>query len=214
MDLLRYYELTANKAKLIVVNDEDLMRLISDSKYKEELSDFIYKRLFYRYINPFLYKSEKKIQKDKSLKLYDEFLILHKNGFSMMANSCLLIETIESFYRGWSNTSGKSETAFLKFFGRDKNFILFASNDLATSFYKNIRCGILHQAETTGGWSITRNSRKLLDEENKIIDSTLFLETLNLSLINYKTELIKSDWNDLIWKNARNKLKSIIKNAK
>lgn len=31
MDLLRYYELTANKAKLIVVNDEDLMRLISDS---------------------------------------------------------------------------------------------------------------------------------------------------------------------------------------
>jgi len=34
-------------------------------------------------------------------------LSCRKNGFSMMAASCLLIETLESFYRGWGDTSNR-----------------------------------------------------------------------------------------------------------
>jgi len=98
-------------------------------------------------------------------------LSCRKNGFSMMAASCLLIETLESFYRGWGDTSNRmkpsdidptcrpvdpkrttvsmSEVAFCYFFQR---FSRFASlQPFAQPFYVNVRCGILHQGETAGG---------------------------------------------------------------
>lgn len=86
---------------------------------------------------------------------------------------------------------------------------------MPTIFYKHIRCGILHQGEITGGWKITREQDKpLLDKKNKVINATQFMETLNRSLENYKKELEKADWNDEIWKKAKNKLKYIIKESK
>ena len=215
MDLLRYYSITENgNAKLVTITDENIQTYILDSSKKNEIAKFIKDRLFYRYINPFLYKSKNTICKEDDIVEYDEYLLLHKNGFSMMANSCLLIETIESFYRGWANTSSLSEIAFLKFFGRDKNFIEFATADLASSFYKHIRCGILHQGETTGGWTLTRDNNKLLDESSKIINSKMFLDKVSKSLCDYERELIDSNWNDLIWINAKKKLKAILKNTK
>jgi hypothetical protein len=99
----------------------------------------------------------------------------HKNGFLMVAASCLLIETLESFYRGWESTreriksddseaacrpanpkrsSSKSEVAFCYFFQRFPKFSGLCP--LAWSFYTNVRCGILHQGETTGGWRVLR----------------------------------------------------------
>jgi hypothetical protein len=44
----------------------------------------------------------------------------YKNGFNIMANCCLLIETLESFYRGWSK-SPNSSLAFCNFLTESLN---------------------------------------------------------------------------------------------
>lgn len=42
----------------------------------------------------------------------------------------------------------------------------------------------------------------------------MFLDKVSKSLCDYERELIDSNWNDLIWINAKKKLKAILKNTK
>jgi hypothetical protein len=160
---------------------------------------FIYERHYRRYIKPFEFEDET---------YRKEF----KNGFAMMATCCLLIETIESFYRGWEQS--RNELNFLKFFTRENEFNEFATDDIPTQFYKHIRCGILHQGETTGGWTIIRDGLKLLDKGKLEIDAVLFSEKLKKSLDSYRNNLKVSEWDAQLWKNAREKMKSVLKNCK
>jgi len=102
----------------------------------------------------------------------------------------------------------------LKFFTRETKFKEFATHDIPPQFYKNIRCGILHQGETTGGWSINRTSTKLLDKTKREINAFLFATQLNKSLEAYRDELKTKEWDSQIWKNAREKMKSILKNCR
>jgi hypothetical protein len=77
-------------------------------------------------------------------------------GFSMMALDCLLIETLAQFYGGWKD-SLEAQWAlkldnkdFYKIFLTQESFVLKSVFDetKALAFYRTIRCGILHQAET------------------------------------------------------------------
>jgi hypothetical protein len=211
VDLLRYY---LDNGELKTTTDIEVVAYLADQNKRKELADFIYQRHYHRYIKPFEYISDKKVIIKATGKQKEEYSLLYKNGFSIMANCCLLIETFEAFYRGWDNTRNQSENAFLKFFTRDKNFTEFAIDDLPTQFYKNIRCGILHQGETTQGWTLTRDGKVIIDKVNKRINATIFLTRLHKSLSDYKQELENADWNDTVWDNARKKLKAIIKNTK
>ena len=180
MNLLRYYE---ENGKLVEITTNDIENYLADQNRKNDLSDFIYKRFYYRYIKPFEYRSSKFIESPSSGKKVNKYSLLFKNGFSVMANNCLLIEALETFYRGWANSKNRSELAFIKFFTRDKNFTNFANNDMPTIFYKHIRCGILHQGEITGGWKISRDEEKdILDFSNKEINATKFNRNLKVSL--------------------------------
>ena len=49
---------------------------------------------------------------------------------------------------------GRSEEAFSSFFKEADLFKGFGGHE--KKFYKNVRCGILHQAEATGRWTISR----------------------------------------------------------
>lgn len=163
---------------------------------REEISEFVYDRFYERYMVPILALDS------------DE-----KHGFSIMANCCLMVEAIESFYRGWPNTNGKSASAFCDFFDRANEF-----SDIkgySSKFYKNVRCGILHQGETTGGWLITRKeSSPLIDPDSLTINATKFLTALKAHLEGYQAELSKSDWDSEIWKNLRKKMDAIIGNCR
>src|SRR6266852_3332207 len=70
------------------------------------------------------------------------------HGFAMIAICCLMVETLESFRHGWKDTAdrGKSEGAFCSFFQAHDEFRDL--RPLAHEFYRAVRCGILHQAET------------------------------------------------------------------
>jgi hypothetical protein len=76
----------------------------------------------------------------------------------MLAVCCLMVEALESFRNGWKGTQGIKggcEAAFRSFFEAHDQF-----KDLrpvASEFFKHVRCGILHQAETTGQWTVNRS---------------------------------------------------------
>lgn len=77
-------------------------------------------------------------------------------GFAMMALDCLLIETLAQFYGGWEDSIAAQKAlkidnkCFYTKFLTKKSFVLTSVFDqnTADAFYRTIRCGILHQAET------------------------------------------------------------------
>ncbi len=160
---------------------------------KVEIAESIKRRLIQRYILPGEQKE-------------------NKSGFNILANCCLLIETFESFYRGWNKTPNGSDT-FCKFFNRVSEFSEFTGNDTPTEFYKNIRCGILHQGETSGGWKIRRDKKRKLYRAEKIIDANHFRDDLKTAVEKYFDNLKLKDWDSNEWKMLEKKMKSIIRNC-
>jgi len=176
---------------------------VSIKKYREMesvrntrgLADFLYERLSERYIAPVKTSAQ-------------------KNGFAMMACACLLIETIQCFRNGWksSNGAGPSEAVFQEFFDNEHRFDQF--RNCAADFHNCVRCGVLHQGETKGGWRITRiKSAPVFDIQSKTIQATKFLNRLDASLCNYCRTLKRLPWRDDLWKNFRRKMNSIIANC-
>lgn len=135
------------------------------------------------------------------------------SGFLIMAICCLTIEALESFIQGKENTkqTGAGLKVFKAFFRREtENFPGFIK--IAKSFYSDIRCGILHQAETTEAWRIRRDG-ELLNEAERCINSKKFVKALNISLANYIENLKSEDLTSDLWKKAMFKLETVWKNC-
>ncbi|MBI1887664.1 MAG: hypothetical protein HYS19_04735 [Nitrosomonadales bacterium] len=162
--------------------------ILEQAGNREALGRFIQERFNERYLRPVEASQE-------------------KHGFTMLAIGCLAIETLESFYQGKANTKGESEKMFNGFFSRDTPFKVFAGNN--GWFYKNIRCGILHQAETRGGWRVLRTG-PLLDASQKTINAARFCQELRKAVAYYAKQ-IESD--DSCWQNFQKKMRAICDNC-
>lgn len=129
-----------------------------------------------------------------------------KHGFTMMAGACLSIEALESFRQGWSRTdkNGRSPETFRLFFDSFDSFKPFRGLD----FYKHVRCGILHQAETTGGWKISRKG-PILQIDTLTINATRFVDALSTALDRFCEDLKATPWNAPKWKKVRHKMDAI-----
>ncbi|MDW7774497.1 MAG: hypothetical protein SCH71_16555 [Desulfobulbaceae bacterium] len=184
---------------------------------KKYLSSFVYDRLYGRYIKPFDF--ENKAHPDR-----------YKNGFTIMANCCLLIEAYASFReKSFTDTNGKSERCFGWFFLTENRFIDFSKNGLPLTdylnkkgklnntgvprdFYINVRCGIMHNAETRNGWKILRRG-SFYDEKSKTINAVKFMNRLKNTLVDYKKTLEDSGVNTEIWNCFVNRLNDVISKA-
>jgi hypothetical protein len=158
---------------------------------RDGIADFVQERFQERYIRPFCDNN-------------------YKNGFIMMASACLMIEALESVWRGWVK-SPNSALAFCQFFDRDGRFVLRGH---AGGFYTHVRCGIMHQGETTGGWHIRRDQSRLFDSTTMTVDATLFLGAMDDSLVEYCSGLKVVRWDTLQWKNLLKKMKNVCENTK
>ncbi len=167
-------------------------RAMEQSKDSDAIAGFIYQRFHERYIRPFDVDPTK------------------KNGFIMMASACLLIEALESFWNGWPRSKNYG-SAFCQFFDRNSRFS--SLHGQSQEFYKHIRCGIMHQGETTGGWHIRRDQRTLFDKATKTIDATIFLHEMEGSLSDYCGVLRAAAWDSERWKNLRKKMKDVCDNT-
>jgi hypothetical protein len=168
--------------------------------------EFIRRRLFERYIDPV-----KALDFCRSTKK-------SKNGFQMMAVGCLLIETLASFWRGWESTEpgkdgkgrkipGKSGEAFKVFFQEQARFSAFHG----TQFYRNVRCGILHQGETKKGWTIERTG-PLFDGICQI-NAKKFHDQMAMAIRDYERALKNPPTGSLLRANFDKKMKAVIQNC-
>ena len=187
----------------VPVTAGELKEWIANPKQTAEkpITDFIYHRLNHRYIQPLLHISPEK----------------YISGFLMLASGCLMIETLQAFYEGKKQTPrGEGLECFKNFFQRQEKFFPgFVEEfvDPKDNFYTNIRCGILHQAETKRGYRILRNG-PLLDRRARTINATEFLKSLELCLDHYVTELRMAKSDSELWKCAIQKLNFIIDNCR
>jgi hypothetical protein len=186
----------------------------NDIVSKKIIISLIEHRLSHRYIRPLSHVPVEPVD--------------YKSGFLMMAAACLLIETLYCFRKGKNDTlTIRGEKAFDEFFtdhqdlfkNFDKCFPRGYTNNKGEwkkdgcSFYKHIRCGILHQAETTGGYRIFRNG-ELFDCKQKAINANKFLEQLGKCIEKYIGDLHKRNCREAPWPRAIEKLKFICNNCR
>ncbi|MGH9866505.1 MAG: hypothetical protein ACRD4H_13945, partial [Candidatus Acidiferrales bacterium] len=105
-----------------------------------------------------------------------------------------------------------SGPAYCYIFGPEDLYKDFKSQ--GQQFYKHVRCGILHQGETTGGWQITRDDAEpLFDSGTLTVNETKF-HTLMANVIDkYQGDLKANPLSADIWKHFTVKMKATIKNC-
>ena len=129
----------------------------------------------------------------------------------MMAVSCLMIEALESFKQGWETTDRQSKAAFCFFFDTSEQFKELRGH--AQAFYTNVRCGILHQAETTGGWRIRRDDSALFDAAARTINADRFVERLEQAVSTFCDGLKTAPWDGSQWRRVRAKMDAIVRHC-
>ncbi|WP_321306761.1 hypothetical protein [Marinifilum fragile] len=208
----RYYN---EERKLISISMEEMETLITNQENKVEIADHLYERLYTRYLKMFDYVSDESAfyEKNGEKKNQNIFNTEYKNGFLQLAACSLLVETLAGFLTGENETpNGQSRNRFNKVF----EYATVKGNDLKefkdTDFYQKIRCGILHQGETKGRYTITRNSTKIKDGDE--INAHRFHKALKKLLNEYKNDLKTRNWNDEMWDCCRQKIRFIINNGR
>jgi len=121
-------------------------------------------------------------------------------GFAIVALFCSLVEFLESCERGYNfhliGRSGErlqpyeynerqASSYFKEFLRTRKPFDRLVPSALVDSFYQDVRCGLLHEARTKGGWYISTawSGGALISQESGKI--TLFRNQLIPALETY-----------------------------
>ncbi len=120
----------------------------------------------------------------------------HRFGFTILAIDCLLIETLQSFYEGITDSTGKSNQLFTRFLlDRTEFSPYFQLDSDATMFYKNFRCGILHQGQTFGNTLVRAIGSLMVTRNNgqTIVNRKLFHSAICKEKDNYISALARKD---------------------
>lgn len=155
---------------------------------RKALGNFIVQRFEERYFQP--------VEESKN-----------KHGFTILAVCCLVIETLESFYQGRADTKGESADMFRDFFNRGTSLRVFGGDN--NWFYRDIRCGILHQGEIRGGWRVWQRG-PLLDTKAKTINAARFIFELRKAVMAYSTQFVS---NEECWNQFKKKMKAVCTNC-
>lgn len=115
------------------------------------------------------------------------------SGFAILSIDCLIIETLNQFYKGIDETTGKHWKAFRDFFHSSKHFKKeFPTSKICEIFYSHFRCGLLHQAQTKKQSKIRyceKSMVQLIDpadiEKGLIVDRKLFHDAIKLEIEDY-----------------------------
>lgn len=93
---------------------------------------------------------------------------INANGFTIMALNCLLIEALYQFENGLKETKGPNKESYSRYL-RQIDPVSFGFGTVAEDFYSNIRCGILHSAQTKAESRLTDRDGFVVTVENKVL---------------------------------------------
>lgn len=142
-------------------------------------------------------------------------------GFSVVTLQCALIEMFAAFKEGKIHALRRSSQAsfhqdyrysasqkLFTDFLKDSEFLgnYFSQSFDPNLFYKEVRCGLMHEARTKGKWLIRYKQEKLLTQDsnnNIIIDRSILQENLKDYLNRYIAKLKDPNETDLREKFAR-----------
>lgn len=114
------------------------------------------------------------------------------SGFAVLSIDSLLLEALQQFREGVTDGSGRSEEMITKFLAGAR-FQLHFTEQARTDYYKDIRCGLLHQAEAKRMWLILRDQPQVLQTRAGggayTIDVRLFHQAIKQSFRDYLREL-------------------------
>src|SRR5947208_2007851 len=85
-------------------------------------------------------------------------------GFAVLAIDCLLVETLQAFWEGLEKTDRRSGEMFVNFLTRSTHFAPPFDFVLAERFFRQFRCGILHQAEIWGDSRVVSEGPLIAEE--------------------------------------------------
>jgi hypothetical protein len=124
-----------------------------------------------------------------------------------------MIETLASFWKGRPETPrGDGKKTFHWFFEQSQNAALADFKAHGGAFYEHVRCGILHQGETTGGWKIRRDG-ELFDSAETTINATKFHNALAHCLDAYCKALEADTWDGPVWLAFKCKMNAACQNC-
>lgn len=134
-----------------------------------------------------------------------------KFGFTVTAINCLLIETMACFYIGLPETpKNQNERCFVEYLTNpDSVFAKHFNRDTATLFYREIRCGILHQSETKNSSLIKAHGPLIkINEQSVVVNRNALHSALKEEFHNYVKRLSEPS-NDKLRENFRKKMDHI-----
>lgn len=166
-------------------------RKFKSDQNRDAIANLIFDRFFERYLEPF--------KNNQS-----------KHGFSMMAIGCLMTESLYCFKKGRKTAGEAGGIAFENFFSESTALKDFHGH--GEDFYKNVRCGILHQGETYDGWKILRTG-DLFQETAKVVNATKYLNAMELDLKAFTANLKNTPFSSKPWKGVIKKLDHICENC-
>lgn len=159
-------------------------------------NDFLRKRLETRYLEP-IDTILGVAKNQRGVSSINEGEIPAKNvgeGFSIVTIQCALIEFLAALKKGINFNDEapvckfeyyKSGPVFFDFLQKEEPFNKWFSNEKkAKDFYKNVRCGLMHEAGTKGGWRIRAScdvGSVGIDTEKKIV----FRDALQVAIEKY-----------------------------
>lgn len=145
------------------------------------------------------------------LRFASRFLKSKHSGFVVLAIDSLLAETIQQFKEGVTNGHRQSEK-LVKRFLEGSRFQPDFDAVARKAFYRDIRCGLLHQAEAKKMWLIRRKQPALLQtvggDQGYIVDVEQFHAGVQGSLNDYLTLLLEPT-NSSLRSNLWNKMNHI-----
>ncbi|MDP3062797.1 MAG: hypothetical protein Q8O40_06260 [Chloroflexota bacterium] len=124
--------------------------------WRRAFKEFFRTRLDLRYFNP--------------IRILQDHGTLQGEGFSILALQCTLIEFLESTVQGVNyrflrhgeklgpHEYSSSSDLFVGFLCTREPFARDFDKALARDFYTDVRCGLLHEACTKGGWRVWAES--------------------------------------------------------
>jgi hypothetical protein len=164
------------------------------SVWQEAFNEFLMARLESRYFKP--------------VKALEKMELNDGEGFAIVTLHCTLIEFLATIIQGktFRNAKkadlkeheygkGQSQKIFVDFLQTYSPFQeMFPQKELADDFYSNVRCGLLHEAQTRAGWRIRvcPSAERAIDVTKKVVYRDKMQEAFDQFLESYKKKLCET----------------------